>query len=136
MTTTKVRERRCSSSPTGTYNVQSYNPKTPNKRYTLTITEDGRNRCTCTAWAIKKNKLGGDTAIGQPDCTCKHIKAILATRPGCGWNSVDGEPYQFETVCPRCFEDTEIYDIPRDTTEVDLDVLMDEFLALANRLRK
>ena len=135
-TAAKVRHRRCSSSPAGLYNIQSYNPKTPKKQYTVRLTEDGQNRCTCVAWAIKKNKLGGDTAIGTLACTCKHIQALLTTNPGCGWNSVDGETPQFETVCPRCYNDTEIYDLPRDIKDVDLDVLMADFLALAKRLRK
>lgn len=133
MTTESRYARRCTSTPVGSYRVAS--ETTANKSYDLVIDEYGRNTCTCVAFAIKRNKLGGLDAIGTPECTCKHIRAMLETRGGCGWNSLTGETPEFETVCPRCYEDTEVYD-PRDPEDVDLDELMADFLALSKKLKK
>lgn len=125
-------ERRCGSSAIGNFTVESHTNK--KKTYDLRITEDGRNTCTCIAFAMKRNKLGGNSAIGNPECTCKHINALLATRNACGWTSVEGEKAKFETVCPRCFHDTEEFD-PRDPETIDLDELMQDFLALSKKLK-
>lgn len=133
MTTTNTNlAKRCTSTPFGAHTVSSH---TDNKKsYTVIIDENGHNTCTCIAFAMKRNKLGGYSAIGTPECTCKHINAFLAARAGCGWNSLTGEAQQVETICPRCYEYVEEYDT-RDPDDVDLDELMADFLAIQKKLK-
>lgn len=123
---------RCSSNPIGVFNAESMT--NANKMYTVQITENGMNTCTCIAFAMKRNKLGGNSAIGTPECTCKHIQAILLTRSACGWSStLTDEPSKFG-VCPRCYNDTEIYDT-RDPSTIDLDELMEDFKRLQKKIK-
>ncbi len=45
-----------------------------NKTYLVTLDGDlGTHRCTCAAWAIKRNRNGG---LGAPS-HCKHIQAVI-----------------------------------------------------------
>lgn len=127
--------RRCTSTPFGRHIAASQNPKTKNKRYDVLIDDRGKHTCTCVAFVMKRNKMGGLTAIGTAGLSCKHIDALLAVHGGCGWNSTTGEIPQFETVCPRCYNDTEFYD-PRDPDDIDLDELMASFLAMSKKLGK
>jgi hypothetical protein len=130
--TTKHLPRRCTASAVGLHRLESFT--SADKSYDVHIDTDGKNTCTCVAFVMKRNKLGGLTAIGTPDCTCKHIEAVLWTK-GCGWDSDTGEEPQFEAVCPRCYNDTETYD-PRDPNTIDLDELMADYLALSRKLER
>lgn len=127
--------RKCSDTAVGIFHLESFDPKNKGKFYDVTLDVAGRNTCTCVAFMMKRNKLGGLKAIGTPDCTCKHIQALLAERGGCGWTSDAKEQHEYETVCPRCYANTEVYDT-RDPETVDLDELMKDFLALKKKLKK
>lgn len=124
---------RCTSSTAfGSHSVASHTEK--KKKYSVTIDNFGNNTCTCIAFVMKRNKMGGLSAIGDPELTCKHIQALLAVRGGCGWSSllVDEEA-KFGKVCPRCYNDTEEYDT-RNPEDVDLEELMADFLAISKKL--
>lgn len=125
--------RKCTETAVGFFHCESMSEA--KKFYDVYLDIDGKNTCSCIAFAIKKNRLGGNDAIGTPECTCKHIQALQSTRSGCGWTSDAKEQHEFETVCPRCFADTEVYDT-RDPETVDLDELMKDFLALKKKLKQ
>lgn len=132
MTTMTNLARRCTSSPVGRHRVESMTQA--NKKYDLTIDEFGKHTCSCPAFAFKRNKMGGLSALGQPGCSCKHVDAFIAVNNGCGWNSTTGETPQVVTICPRCFNDTEEYST-EDPSTVDLDDLMARYKALQQRLK-
>lgn len=126
--------RKCTKTASGWFHCESMTQK--NKSYDVFLDPDkGKNTCTCIAFVMKRNKLGGLEAIGTPECTCKHIQALQAAKSGCGWTSDAPEKHEYPGICPRCFDDTEVYD-QRDPETVDLDELMKDFLALKKKLKK
>ena len=133
MSSTATRARKCTDTAVGWFHCESMSDR--NKSYDVFLDAEGKNTCTCIAFAIKRNKLGGAEAIGTPECTCKHIQALHFRNSGCGWTSDSVEKHEYEGICPRCFADTEIYDT-RDPETVDLDSLMADFLALKKKLKK
>lgn len=125
--------KRCTMSPVGDHVVES---DTTTKKYMVTVREDGRNTCNCTGFVTKRNKLGGLSALGQPECTCKHVKGILAGK-GCGWNSETGKKQVYPFICPVCSCSTEDYTPPA-PPKVDEEMLNDTMaglLALRERMR-
>lgn len=125
--------RKCSKTAVGFFHCESF--KDQGKFYDVYLDIDGKHTCSCIAFAIKKNKLGGNDAIGTPECTCKHIQALQSREGGCGWTSDSKEQHEYDAICPRCFDNTEVYDT-RDPETVDLDELMADFLALQKKLKK
>lgn len=118
--------KRCTLSPIGAHYVES---DTSNKTYEVTIRADGKNTCNCIGFVTKRNKLGGLVALGMPDCTCKHIKSIVATA-GCGWSDEhDAVAQQYPNVCPVCASTTEQYDPPL-PAKLDDDMLNDAMAGL------
>lgn len=130
---TALLARKCTKTAVGFFHCESMTTK--NKSYDVYLDPEGRNTCTCVAFVMRRNKLGGLSAIGTPDCTCKHIQALQAQRSGCGWTSDSEEQHEYDAICPRCFDNTEVYDT-RDPETVDLDELMKDFLALQKKLKK
>lgn len=125
--------KRCVMSPVGTHEVES---DSSTKIYEVVIREDGKNTCNCTGFVTKRNKLGGLVALGQPDCTCKHVKGIIAGK-GCGWNSETGKPQKYPQMCPDCLSPVEDYTVPA-PARVDEEMLNDTMaglLALRERMR-
>lgn len=120
--------RRCAGSPYGERLVHSL---TSEKVYVVELRPDGRNLCTCIAFAIRRNKLGGNVAIGRPECTCKHIEDLKDS--GCGWNSETGTEQEYPAICPACYNNVVEYD--NRTLETDADSLYESFLANAQRLK-
>lgn len=128
--------KRCTLSPIGVHYVDS---DTSNKTYEVTIRTDGKNTCNCTGFVTKRNKLGGLVALGQPDCTCKHVKGVLASH-GCGWtdDQDDAAPAQYPRICPQCSSPSEEYDPPA-PAKIDDEMLNDAMaglLALRERMTR
>ncbi len=132
-TSNAILSRRCTTSAVGMYHCESFTNH--NKSYDVVIDSQGRDTCTCVAFVMKRNKLGGLSAIGTPECTCKHIRALKSEKRGCEWTSDTGATPEIETVCPNCYADTEEFDT-RDPATVDLDELMADFLVLQKKLKK
>lgn len=136
---TATLSRKCTDTAVGWFHCQSFTDA--KKSYDVYLDAEDRNTCTCIAFAIKRNKVASlngitaDEAMDLDECTCKHILALKSDRSGCGWTSDSKEKHEYETVCPRCFADTEVYDT-RDPETVDLDELMADFLALKKKLKK
>lgn len=124
---------KCSDTALGLFHCESFTNH--NKSYDVILDADGRNTCTCVAFVMKRNKMGGLSAIGDPNCTCKHIEALKVRNGGCGWTSESPDKHEYPNICPRCYAKTETYDT-RDPETVDLDELMADFLALKKKLKK
>lgn len=124
--------KRCTLSNFGEHDAES---DSSSKVYKVVIREDGRNTCTCPAWAIKKNKLGGNKMIGDPECTCKHIKRIQQDAGGCGWNTENGQAQTYPDVCPACDSPTVEYTPPGPPPDdEDMAAAAEKLLAMRNRL--
>jgi hypothetical protein len=133
--------RKCTDTALGVFHCESMTDQ--GKFYDVLLDPDGRNTCTCIAFAMRRNKLvkqyrEANRELADPltldECTCKHIQALQSQKSGCGWTSDSDEQHEYEAICPRCFADTEVYD-QRDPETVDLDELMKDFLALKKKLK-
>jgi hypothetical protein len=134
-TSTIAKATKCSDTAIGLFHCESMTDE--GKFYDVVLEADGRNTCTCIAFVMKRNKLGGLSAIGTPACTCKHIQALQARNGGCGWTSESKEKQEYPNICPRCYAKAETYAYDtRDPKTVDLDELMADFLALQKKLKK